>query len=88
MERITEGMMRKRFELFCKAMGKRVATSYNDVGAYRLDKLYGRYAIEEISNDKGGVRNPISHARYTKRELCDVLYFATNAIYEKESVTV
>lgn len=45
------------FGLWVKAVGGRVAASYNDVGGYRLDHAacYGGYRIERIETESGGV---------------------------------
>ncbi len=50
------------FERLCETKNKRVATSYNDVGAWQLDcnHMYGGYRIEEIVNDSGGIKDIIN----------------------------
>ena len=57
-----------------------VATSYNDVGAYRLDynSVYGGYAIERISNEQGGVSMPLGHTRFTASVFYEILHFGLN----------
>ena len=53
------------FGFWVSCIGGRVATSYNDVGAYRLDhnSIYGGYTIERICNEGGGVSQPIGADR-------------------------
>jgi hypothetical protein len=57
MERITKAQITRIFEQWVKAIGGKVATSYNDKGGYRLDhnSVYGGWKIEQIMNDAGGV---------------------------------
>jgi len=65
------------FELFVKSIGGKVATGYNDVGAYRLDynNVYGGYNIEQIHTQSGGVTNPFGANRRTASEMFDTLHF-------------
>ena len=66
------------FSLFCKAIGKRVATTYNDTGAWTLDyaKEYGGYLIQEIINDAGAKETPLGDQRYSATELVERMRFA------------
>lgn len=76
------------FKLFVETLGGRVATAYNDVGAYRLDYngVYGGYNIEKVCTETGGVSNPFGSTRKPAREMFDALHFgryALEAIKEK-----
>jgi len=55
--RTTRSEVEAVFKLWVSAVGGRVAKSYKDVGAYRLDhnSIYGGYGIERIRNEQGGV---------------------------------
>lgn len=69
MERITNQMLRKRLEYYATMVGGHIATSYQDIGGYRIDKNIGGYRIELITNSSGGCMD-VSF-RGTKRELYD-----------------
>lgn len=45
------------FKLWVSSIGGRIAESYNDEGAYRLDHAvcYGGWQVERIDNTMGGV---------------------------------
>lgn len=83
-ERTTKGHVESAFRALCKATGKREASSYNDVGAWRLDHAssYGGWNIEEITNERGGVRHPLGSKRRGNADFYDVAWFAVNAIDE------
>jgi hypothetical protein len=70
------------FDRLIKAIGGRIATSYNDVGAYRLDwnGVYGGGNIEQITSESGGVRQPFGAQRRNAREFCDSVRFAVDAL--------
>lgn len=70
-----------KFKFFIEAIGGKVASSYNDVGGYRLDyaSCYGGYNIEQISNDSGAVSHPFGCARKKAGEFWDTLDFAGRA---------
>lgn len=72
----------KAFERLVKTIGGRVATSYNDVGAYRLDwnPTYGGGNIELVCSVSGGVSQPFGPQRHNAREFCDMVRFAIDAI--------
>lgn len=87
-ERITDKNVRNFFPIFAKAMGKRVAKAYNDVGAWRLDHdgMYG-YAIEEISNVGGGVSMPFGYTRRKASEMWYAMRFALDALAARKRRT-
>jgi len=79
--RVTKTMIRNQFINLCDALGKRVATDYNDVGAWKLDYSphYGGYTIvEKLEN--GGETHPISMRRHKGSEFFEMLIFALRAI--------
>lgn len=84
MDRYTRKDAERAFERLIKAIGGRIATSYNDVGAYRLDwnATYGGGNIEQITSVGGGVRQPFGMMRRNAREFCDAVRFATDALDE------
>jgi hypothetical protein len=59
--RATSTEVNELLKLFCEAIGKRVAETWNDVGAWTLDyaKEYGGYVIQEIINDRGTKGTPL-----------------------------
>lgn len=79
MERITEKMLRYRFEILCKSLGKKVAESYKDIGAWGLSEYLGNWNIIEFGVS-GSESNPLSCQRFTKRELFDQINFALRTI--------
>lgn len=70
------------FERLCKATGHRIASSYDDIGAWELDYAseYGGYTVNEIVNDAGGVNRPLGDQRRSAREFCDAVYFAERVL--------
>lgn len=84
MDRITEKLVNYRFEQLCKALGKRVATKYDDHGAWRLDYIYvyGGYQIQEIdkSGQSSAVSLPFGMERRSRREMYEALTFALRAL--------
>ena len=62
------------FEILRKAIGKRVAESLNNTGAWILDyaKEYGSYTIQEIINDSGAKDTPLGDYQYTATELVEL----------------
>jgi hypothetical protein len=85
MDRITKKNVEGLFETLCKAMGKRIATDYNDVGAWALDhnSHYGGWVIVEIVNEAGGQRNPVIEMRLRNREMWQAMRFALRALEAK-----
>jgi len=85
MERITQKQVRQIFKAFCEQMGFRIAKSFNDLYAMRLDynSVYGGYVIEKICNEHGGVSCPFGHARRSAREMTGCMFFAMDLAREK-----
>ncbi|NWG03583.1 MAG: hypothetical protein HXY44_12080 [Syntrophaceae bacterium] len=84
--RATKNELNEVFKLFCKAIGKRVATTYNDTGAWTLDyaKEYGGYVIQEIINDRGAKETPLGDQRFTATELVERMRFALHWLEQKD----
>ncbi len=82
MDRITRKNVEGLFETLCKAMGKRIATDYNDVGAWGLEYIacYGGWVIYEITSEGGAQRHPIVDNRNTNREMWEAMRFALRAM--------
>jgi hypothetical protein len=87
--RATKTELNEVFNLFCKAIGKRVAANYNDTGAWTLDytKEHGGYVIQEIINDGGAKETPLGDHRYSATELVERMRFALRWLEQKESNT-
>lgn len=81
MNRPTKKQIESTFEYFCDHFGFRVAESWNDVGALRLDNAptYGGYLVEKITSLSGSVSHPFSSRRMRPTALVDALYFAVHA---------
>jgi hypothetical protein len=88
MDRITRKNVEGMFETLCKVMGKRIATDYNDVGAWRLDYIacYGGWVIEEVCNEAGGIRHPIVDNRKGNRDMWEAMRFALRTLEAMGSV--
>ena len=74
------------FKLFCEVIGKRVAQTWNDVGAWTLDyaKEYGGYVIYQIINDRGAKEIPLGDQRYSGIELVERMRFALRWLEQKD----
>ena len=81
------------FERLCKALGKREAARYDDVGGWRLDYgggqgmsigVYGGYVVEEIASEGGAIRMPLGYQRRNAREFCEAVYFAVSVLRAAE----
>lgn len=70
------------FHTLCLVLGRRAATSWNDVGAWQLDwaSEYGGYVVQEIMTDSGAVTCPLGDLRRTAREFCESVYFVRRAL--------
>lgn len=77
MERTTKSDARRHFQWLLEALGKREASTYNDVGGWRLDyaPYYGGYRVVEITNEGGAERHPIFRQRLSAREFCQCVQF-------------
>lgn len=78
--KVRKTVAQNRFIHLCDALGKRVAKSYSDVGGWRLDKGFGGYSIEEISNSSGGVTHPFGPRRLSSSELCEAINMMLRAV--------
>jgi len=85
--RATRIELNEVFKLFCEAIGKRVAQTWNDVGAWRLDyaKEYGGYVIQEIIDDRGAKEMPLGHERLSATELVERMRFALRWFEQKDT---
>jgi hypothetical protein len=81
MERVKRSDLDSALARLCGELGTRVAKSYNDIGAWRIDKAYGGYTIEVIDNQSGGVHQ-FNYRRRTARELFDCLNFTLDVLRE------
>lgn len=83
MARYTKKHAESAFNYLVQCMNKRVATSYNDIGAYRLDySQYGGYVIEEITSEGGGVCHPFGSQRRKAEEFYDTCHYAVCVLDE------
>lgn len=77
-ERYSQGDARTAFHRLCNTLNQRIATGFDDHGAWTLD--YDGYIIEVIDNDNYGVSRPFGPTRRTAREFCQVVAFAIQAV--------
>ena len=77
MARTSQANVKGLFEHLVKAMGGHIATSYKDVGGWRLDyqPIYGGYNIERISNESGAVSQPFGSDRHPAGEMWSMMRF-------------
>jgi hypothetical protein len=54
----------------CDAPGEYKA----NVGAYLISRAYGRYALHQMDNDKGGERDVLSSGHVPARELFNLIH--------------
>ena len=81
MAKVSRKLAHVRFTALCDALGQRVATDYNDVGAWQLDYLAPHgYKIEEINSPTGGITHPFGTTRFKGREFYDLVSFTLRAI--------
>jgi hypothetical protein len=87
--RATKNEVDEVFKLFCKAIGKRVAQTWNDTGAWTLDyaKEYGGYVIQEIIDNTGARDIPLGDQRYTVTEFVERMRFALRWLEQKNTNT-
>lgn len=86
--RVTRKDAEAQFQRLIKAIGGRVATSYNDVGAYTLDYVacyggYGGFRVERIENSGGAVSTPFGDSRMTPTEFWHSVYFTLRVLSAK-----
>ena len=84
--RATKTEIDEVFKLFCEALGKRVAQTWNDAGAWTLDyaKEYGGYVIQEIIDSRGARETPLGDQRYSATELVERMRFALRWLEQKD----
>lgn len=84
--RATSTEVNEVFELFCEAIGKRVAATYNDTGAWTLDyaREYGGYVIYQIINDRGAKEAPLGDQRYPATALVERMRFALRWLEQED----
>lgn len=81
-ERTTKSQIHAAFDHYLKAIGKRPARAWNDVGGWGLDynPAYGGYVIYEVANEGGGQSRPLGDRRRSASAFYDMLWFATRSI--------
>ena len=80
--RTTKEQVNLAFERMIKQMGGRIATSYNDVGAFRLDSnpTYGGYVVEQIISEGGAVTRPFGDKRMKPNQAWETFWFASRTL--------
>ena len=84
--RYTRKDVETQFERFVKAIGGKIAQSYDDDGAYLLDYngVYGGYNIVRLVGTAGGQTHVCGAMRRGPTAMMETLSFAIDAIEEKE----
>lgn len=82
MDRYTHKDAERALERLAASTGHRIATSYNDIGAWTLDynPIYGGCVVHEPMNESGGVTCPFGMERQTPRVFCAMANFAIRAM--------
>ena len=86
-ERITNAMLRGKFESWTRAINGRVAVRFDDVGGYILKSNapgdgIRRYEIQQVTSKGGGVRQ-IGRIALGAREMWELLHAGIVAIEER-----
>lgn len=76
--RYTKKHVHNQFVRLCDALGKKVANSYNDKGAWALDCYQGVKIVEYLPN--GGESEPFGSTRYSNREFYDMVNFTLRCL--------
>ncbi len=76
------------FSRLLAAIGGRQATSYHDVGGYRLDcnPTYGGYNVERITNDRGAITHPFGYRKMPARQFCETMFWTLDVLEERERI--
>ena len=87
MARITTKQIYGAFRMWLQNIGGKEATSWNDVGGYRLDSnlIYGGWRIEHVMSDTGGV-SEVNYGRMSNREFYDALHFSLATLREQRQI--
>lgn len=74
-------MVEKQFVCLCNALGKKLASSYKDIGSWRLDyqRCYGGYTIVELM-ENGAENQPYGLSRFSTSEMYYMIIFALRSI--------
>ena len=72
--RISKQHIENLFKAWCHLNNYKVAESYNDMGALRVDKGIGGYNIELIISTGGGVSHPFGPYRRSATEFSEFLH--------------
>lgn len=88
MATVSKKLVENKFKRFVQALGGKVATAWNDVGAFALDhnSVYGGYTVVQIVNASGGVSSPFGYHRMKASQFVDALDFATQALEYKHRI--
>jgi len=82
MARTSAANVKGLFEHLVRALNGHMATSYNDVGGWRLDynPVYGGYNIERIATKSGAVEQPFGSERHRAEEMWQMMRFGLNCL--------
>lgn len=84
MARVSRSELDAVFKMYLKAMGRREATSYSDVGGWQISQGGSNsFSIVEISNKQGGESQPIGYESHSVSELAMLMRFAVRSIEAK-----
>lgn len=74
----TKKLVQNQFVRLCDALGKRVATSYQDKGAWALDWYQGVKIVEYLPG--GGEGEPLGMTRYSNGEFYEMVNFTLRCL--------
>ncbi len=84
MERTSKAHVQSAFLHLAEVCGKRIASSYDDVGAWHLHRGFKGWEIQEIVSPGGNWRHPLGERQLSNSAMYDACWFAVRAIAAKE----
>ena len=85
MERTTKAHVQSAFSRLAEVCGKRIASSFDDVGAWQLHRGFNSWEIREIVTPGGGIRMPLGERSFSASAFYDACWFAIRAIEAREA---
>lgn len=85
MERTTKAHVQSAFSRLAEVCGKRIASSFDDVGAWQLHRSFNGWEIQEITTASGAISHPLGDRQLSASAMYDACWFAIRAIEAKEA---
>ncbi len=83
MERTSKAHVQSAFSRLAEVCGKRIASSYDDVGAWHLHRGFKGWEIQEITS--GAISHPLGERQLSNSAMYAACWFAVRAIEAKEA---